>query len=407
MSSINKVLKRRELISISFGAIVGWFIKVGNWLNATGDAGTLVAFLIGVSILSRVEFCCKELTAAMPPQYGGDIVFSFRAVGYRRLYNCTWILAIGYCFVASYTACAFSNLVGFLISGFLHGNVHTIAGYELYASRASVGKIGVIAITIVNYLGIVIAAVFHTITTVTIMVGRLFLILCSVIRGNIRKASSPFTTTPFKIMSVALIITLFYLMGVSVIPQIAEDVNIPSEKNGKLLVLSITIAVCFFIEIICSVLLVLVFDNNEIAFVPLAAGDTLKKAWEWSTIDFSFIVAYGFAGIISSWNVFISGGSRVMLSMAKSGMLPVAFVKLNSKYITPYFSILIIGFVTVSASFFRKAVLSWISDAGSLTVAVAVVIVVNSFLILRKREPNMKRPLMAKRGEIIGTVTFP
>ncbi|HCY05095.1 MAG TPA: amino acid permease, partial [Gammaproteobacteria bacterium] len=44
-----KVLKGREVIALSFGAMIGWswVLMTGVWLNDAGTLGTIIAFGVG------------------------------------------------------------------------------------------------------------------------------------------------------------------------------------------------------------------------------------------------------------------------------------------------------------------------------------------------------------------------
>ena len=66
----------------------------------------------------------------------------------------------------------------------------------------------------------------------------------------------------------------------------------------------------------------------------------------------------GIAGILSSWNGFLIGASRLIYAMAESGMLPAWFGKLHPKYKTPMNALIFIGGLSVLAPVLRPA------DAG-------------------------------------------
>ena len=50
-------------------------------------------------------------------------------------------------------------------------------------------------------------------------------------------------------MSIA-VVAPFFLFGFDVIPQVAEEINVPLKKLGKLLILSIVLAVLFYALIV-------------------------------------------------------------------------------------------------------------------------------------------------------------
>lgn len=88
------------------------------------------------------------------------------------------------------------------------------------------------------------------------------------------------------------------------------------------------------------------------------------------------------------------------------GMLPAWFGKLHPRFRTPINALLFIGGLSVLAPFLGEAMLGWLVDSGSPSIVVAYLLVSIVFLILRRREPQMDRPLRVggrgKAGLVIG-----
>ena len=118
------------------------------------------------------------------------------------------------------------------------------------------------------------------------------------------------------------------------------------------------------------------------------------------------LVIGGIAGIMTSWNAFIIGGSRVLYAMGQANMLPKWFGKLHSKYNTPGNSILFIGILATISPFFGSPMLGWLVDAGGMTIVIAYLMVAVSFLRLRKHEPEMPRPFKAGRTNAIAWIAL-
>ena len=95
--------------------------------------------------------------------------------------------------------------------------------------------------------------------------------------------------------------------------------------------------------------------------------------------------------------------------MAHSGMLPRWFAYLHPKYRTPSHALLFIGGLSVLAPFFGSAMLGWLVDSGSPSIVVAYLLVGVAFVILRRREPQMNRPLRVggrgNFGQLIGVLS--
>ena len=105
---------------------------------------------------------------------------------------------------------------------------------------------------------------------------------------------------------------------------------------------------------------------------------------------------------MSSLSAFIKYRSRAIFSMAESRMIPGRFSKLGRKHKTPVNAILLIGVLSLAAPFFGRTMLIWISDAASFACCLAYCMVAMSFVILRKKEPDMKRPFKVKHYQFVG-----
>jgi amino acid transporter len=98
------------------------------------------------------------------------------------------------------------------------------------------------------------------------------------------------------------------------------------------------------------------------------------------------------------------GGSRAMYSMAESYMIPKTFAKLHPVYKTPVNALYLVGALTILAPFAGRKMLVWIVDAGNFGCCVAYCMVSISFLILRKKEPDMPRPYKVSAYRFVGVM---
>jgi amino acid transporter len=109
-------------------------------------------------------------------------------------------------------------------------------------------------------------------------------------------------------------------------------------------------------------------------------------------------------GILTSWNAFIIGGSRVLFAMARAKMLPEIFGKVHPKYGTPWFSVIFIGLFVSLAVFLGRSALVWLIDAAAFGTVVAYFMVSLSFIFVRVKEPDLARPYKAPAGMLIGVL---
>ena len=172
-------------------------------------------------------------------------------------------------------------------------------------------------------------------------------------------------------------------------------------RTRTLLILSVVMAVTWYIMITLAVAFAL--DSEARAAASIATPDANAAVWN-SQLAGQIMLIAGIGGLLTSWNAFIVGGSRVIYALARSGMLPAVFAKLHPKYNTPYAAIILITVLSCIAPFFGRTILVWIIDAGSFAIVIAYGMVAAAFLRLRAAEPDMPRPFKVKYGQPVGWI---
>ena len=410
-SEFNKVLNAWDILVIAFGAMIGWgwVVSTGGWIEKGGVIGAALGFAIGGIMIFFVGLTYAELTAAMP-QCGGEHVFSYRAMGATGSFICTWMIVLGYVSVACFEACAFPTIITYLWPGFLKGYMYTVAGFDIYASWLITAIVIAFLIMLINIIGAKTAAILQTVLTCIIGGAGILLIVASVINGTVDNLDGQIfagTTTGVNIKAIIGVAAMspFYFIGFDVIPQAAEEINVPPKKIGNILILSVVLAVIFYAFVIIAAGFVMnpgdIIASQEAT--GLVTADAMAAAFN-TKIMAKVIIVGGMCGIVTSWNSFLLGGSRAMYSMAESYMIPKFFAKLHPKHKTPVNALILIGILTMLAPFAGRKMLVWISDAGNFGCCFAYCMVALSFMILRKKEPDMPRPYKVPCYKFFGTM---
>ena len=199
------------------------------------------------------------------------------------------------------------------------------------------------------------------------------------------------------------VMTPFFFIGFDVIPQAAEEIQGSLKKIGKILIMSIVMAVAFYSLVILAVGYMMSSSeiNASMSGTGLVTADAMAKAYGTKKMA-DVVIIGGLCGIVTSWNSFMIGGSRAMYSMADSNMIPKLFAKLHHKYKTPVNALLLIGVISTLAPLAGRQMLVWICDAGNLGCCLAYCMVSISFLILRRKAPDMPRPYRVKHYKFVG-----
>ena len=288
--------------------------------------------------------------------------------------------------------------------------MYTVAGFDIYATWLITAIVIAFLIMMINIIGAKTAAILQTVLTCIIGGAGILLIVASVINGTVDNLDGQIfagTTAGVNIKAIIGVAAMspFYFIGFDVIPQAAEEINVPPKKIGNILILSVVLAVIFYAFVIIAVGFVMnpgdIIASQEAT--GLVTADAMAAAFN-TKIMAKVIIVGGMCGIVTSWNSFLLGGSRAMYSMAESYMIPKFFAKLHPKHKTPVNALILIGILTMLAPFAGRKMLVWISDAGNFGCCFAYCMVALSFMILRKKEPDMPRPYKVPCYKFFGTM---
>lgn len=385
-----KALGTIDVLFIGFGAMIGfgWIVLTGGWLDSAGSMGAVLAFILGGIVMCFVGMVYSELVSAMP-HAGGEHNYLMRAMGPKWSLLGSWGITGGYVTVVLFEAVAVPRTVLYLFPGMQHVKLWTVAGSDVYLTWALVGTITSIILTWINIRGVKMASLVQTFVVSFLLIVGLILVFGGVTEGQMAHAEPWFTGGAAGFIAVMVVVP-FLFVGFDVIPQSAEEIKIPVEKIGKLVVLSVVMAIVFYAAVIFTTSVAM--PRSELLKYDLVTADALAALFH-SPFWGKLVIAGGLAGIITSWNAFLLGSSRLMWAMSASRMIPAWFSKLHPRYRTPVNAVLFIGVLAAIVPFLGSAALGWVVDAGSPMIVITYFMVSIAFLLLRRNEPDMERPL--------------
>ena len=411
-SEFSKVLNTGDVLVVAFGAMIGWgwVVSSGQWITSGGVLGTVLGFIIGGIMIYFVGLCYAELTTAMP-KCGGEHVFSYKAFGSIGAYICTWSIILSYIGVVCYEAVSFPTILQYVFPKIARGYLYSVGGFDIYFTWLLIAIGMALLILFLNIIGMKKAARFQKILTCVIAAVGIALVAGAAYSGNVNNLQNQLLvgdTNVEIIQNIAKvsIMTPFFLFGFDVIPQAAEEINVPLKKLGKMMILSIIMAVSFYVLVVLAVGYVMnagQIKTSMSSATGLVTADAMGVAFNNANMAKVLIIG-GLCGIVTSWNSFLIGGSRALYSMSVSYMLPRKFAVLHKKYNTPVNSLLLIGALSVISPFFGRSMLVWIVDAGNFACCFAYCIVSLSFIVLRRKEADMRRPYKVKHYKFVGIV---
>ncbi len=402
---LHRSLNMKDVLALAFGTMIGWgwIMLAGSWVGNGGSIGAMIAFGLGGVMAIFVGLTYAELTPALPLS-GGELVFSYRAMGYNAAWFTGWMITLAYLGVAAWEGPALANAINFLFAGVLPtgGTLWTIQGSDVTVTFLIIAIVGAIVMTVVNYRGAKASAVFQTVATVAMAIGGISFAICGTATGSIDNFVPLFTDGKGFVAVMLAVPAMF--VGFDVIPQAAEEMNIPLGKIGKVMIIAICMAAFWYCLMIFAVAIstpgdVLNGFVNDSEAVPVANCFAFCMN---NPIFGKLMIIAAMCGILTSWNGFVVGASRVLFSMARAKMLPSVFAKVHPKYGSPVAAVLLVGLFTVLSPLLGRGALVWLVDAAAFGTVVAYFMVSLSFFILRSKEPTLERPFYTKGGPVIG-----
>lgn len=405
--SLSKVLSRRDILALAFGTMVGWgwVMLTAGWVASAGVLGAIIAFLFGAVMCMFVGATYAELTPALPLA-GGELVFSYRGLGYFWSWFTAWAICLAYIGVAAWEGIAISTAINYLIPFPQAIELWTINGSTVYLTWSMVGIIGAAIIMIINLIGIKQSAVFQTVGTAGLILSGIIFLTGGAFLGSPSNLEPVFTgiadgVGPMAgILAVAMMAPSMFV-GFDVIPQSAEEMNIPPKQIANVVYISILMGAAWYIIMILAASLSAPSEIRDSFSASVPVAEIAAYALG-SPVWGKVMILGALCGIVTSWNGFFIGASRVIFSMGRAKMIPAVFGKVHPKYQTPTASILLVGIICMVTPLMGRNALVWFVDTASFGTVVAYLMVAISFIMIRRKEPELNRPYSNKKPMLMG-----
>jgi amino acid transporter len=405
--SLKRVLGRADVLALAFGTMVGWgwVMLTANWIASAGVLGAIIAFLFGGVMCLFVGSTYAELTPALPLA-GGELVFSYRGLGYFWSWFTGWAICLAYVGVAAWEGIAISTAVNYLVPFPQAIELWTLNGSTVYLTWSIVGIIGAAIIMGINLIGIKQSAVFQGIGVIGLLAAGLIFITGGAATGSVANVAPLFSGVAEGVGPWAGILAVMMMapgmyVGFDVIPQSAEEMRIPPKQIANVVFVSILMGAVWYVIIILGAALAAPEEVRTSFANSVPVAEIVSYAFG-SPVWGKILILGGICGIVTSWNGFFIGASRVIFAMGRAKMLPAVFGKVHPKYQTPTAAIILTGVICMVTPLMGRNALVWFVDTASFGTVVAYFMVALSFVFIRKKEPDLNRPYSNKRPMLMG-----
>lgn len=415
---LRRILGPVSLTSLGVGCIIGTGIFVLTGIGAHDKAGPalILSFVVSGFACVLAALCYAEF-AAMTPVAGSAYTYAYATLGEIFAWIIGWDLIIEYAVGAATVAHGWSHYFQNLIGMFgikLPGSL-TQAPFDFdpvmgrFVTTGSTLDLPAIIIaalsTIILVIGIKESARFNSIMVFIKIAVVLFVIAVGAFYVDSKNwvPFAPFGYTgvsafghmllgqagqsgePLGMLAGAAMIFFAYI-GFDSVSTHAEEAKNPQRDVPIGLIASLLICTVLYVAV-TTVITGMVPSSQINIDAPVADAFRLVGL-PWA----QFIIALGaMAGITSVLLVLMLSQPRILLAMARDGFLPVKFFgAIHERFRTPWKSTILTGaFVGLTAAFIPLRILAELVNIGTLA---AFVIVCLAVLIMRKTNPDAKRP---------------
>jgi len=418
---LRRILGPVTLSSLGVGAIIGTGIFVLTGIGAHDKAGPALTLSFAVAGIACVfaALCYAEF-ASMVPVAGSAYTYAYATLGELFAWIIGWDLileyAVGSATVAHGWSHYFQDFLG--IFGIRLPHALTLAPFDYDTSLGHFVATG----TIVDLPAIVITAIITAILVKGIresatfnatMVGiKLVIVLLVIAVGafyidpNNWKPFAPFGFGGISFFGMTLFgqtgsdgtalgmlagaATIFFAyIGFDSVSTHAEEARNP-QRDVPIGIIS-SLIICTVLYIAVSAVLTGMVRYDQIDLNAPVSNAFARVGLHWA----QFVISAGaIAGITSVLLVMMLSQPRVLLAMARDGMVPESFFgAVHERFRTPWKSTMLTGlFVALMAALLPLRVLAELVNIGTL---LAFVIVCAAVLVMRRTHPEAKRPFRA------------
>ncbi len=422
-SELNKTLSIFDLIVIGVSAVigVGIFAIIGPVIQGSSESAgagpaVIISMLLSVIACIFTALCYSEISA-MIPVAGGAYTYTFATMGEFAAWLVGWVLMLEYCIgnvtiVSSWTSYLANFLKGYsdqlpqFVVNFplwLRMDYRSIAemcnryGLDIHDKipflfdkiPIALNLPGIIMVFALTY--ILIKGIKESTRFASIMVGlNLFIILAFIVMGtpNVDSANwHPFAPNGIDGILMGAFMIFFVYIGFDAVATVAEETKNP-QRDLPIGIIG-TLVVCTLIYmgvalVLCGIVPIGSIDNSA----PLAEAMRLAHHPKFAKI----ISAGAVAGLTSCLLIYQLGTTRILFAMSRDNFLPKIMRSVHKKYRTPHILTWTACIIVVVSSLFLD-----LNISGELCVygaLVSFIIICVAVLILRKTDPDRRRPFV-------------
>lgn len=395
---LERALSLSSCITITTGAVIGvGLFTTGSAAAVSMGTSAIIATVIAFLMVLWPSLLYGEMGAALPLA-GGTYAFAKRAISYPVGIFCSWNYTVAQIGIAGAEALAFANYFGCLLN---------FLGYTSPVNEKVLASGLIVLFVLINYFGIKAAGKFQN-AFMFFFWGMSTIWFFNVLKDvDFTNFMPLFAGIPHEVTSMAqLIVAVWWCFaGFETVVGMGSEIEFPQITIPRALIISPFIVygvnALFYWFLIGITPLDMVSDVSG-ATAPFASAMNAAGIVGLPAIILCLGITFG--GDFSTMNPCITGPSRYMYTMSKDGCFPKVLGKLHPKYKSPYVAVLTIGVIALFLIW--SGSIAIIAAMCAFSQMICYMIGFLSYILLHKKEPDLKRPWVAPLGTVGAVVNL-
>jgi APA family basic amino acid/polyamine antiporter len=418
---LKKVLGPGHLVALGIGAIIGTgiFTTIGSAYGGDdsrpGAGPAVMASFVLTSVACAFCALCYAEFASMVPVAGSAYTYTYATLGEIAAWIIGWDLLIEYAIGNTAVAISWAAYTDGLLRGFgidlprwlvtdyrtaratgLLDSAPHLFGVPIVFNALAFGIVA--AITVVLVLGVRESARLNAAMVVVKLVVLAFFVFVST--KFVRPANwVPFAPNGWSGTGAGAAIVFFAYIGFDAVSTCAEECRNPGRDMPIGIIGSLGACTVVYVAV-AAVFSGLVPYAEVVRLDPNRRAEALAVAMEYVHMPPWTVGIVAFGSVLAQTAVllvFQLGQPRILLAMARDGLLPPAFARVHPRFGTPHVATILTGvFVAIVGA---VASLDEMVDLTNIGTLFAFILVCAGIVILRRREPGRARPFRVPFGD--------